>query len=460
MSVNLIDLFQSSVGKILVNKAASFLGEKEDGMGSALGAALPALLGGLVNKASDEKGAGAILDMIQKGGFDGGMLDNFGDLFSDNTKMSGFMNQGGGLLSSILGNKLGGIVDIISKAGGVKTGSSSSLLKMVAPLLISMIGKRVMKEGLGVKGLMNLIGGQKDYVKAAAPAGLGSLLGLSNWAKGTVETVSHKTRDIKDSVVRTGEKVGSTAAAAATTAAKETKSGLGKILPWLLLGLLAIAAFFFIKSCGEGKSVGEAMEDSVKNSTELVKSGAEATGSAIKSGAEATGDAIKSGAEATGDAIKSGADAVARVFKSISLPNGKKIEATDGGFTWSINDYISGKAKGDGKFIFDDIYFKTGSDELTDASLRQLQNLANLMDAYPKVKIRLEGHTDNTGNAQGNLDLSKRRAGQVKTALAGMGVADARMNSVGRGQSQPMVTNDTEVGRAQNRRVELYITEK
>jgi K(+)-stimulated pyrophosphate-energized sodium pump len=82
------------------------------------------------------------------------------------------------------------------------------------------------------------------------------------------------------------------------------------------------------------------------------------------------------------------------------------------------------------------------------------------MKAYPKVKIRIGGYTDNSGDPAANQKLSEDRAGSVVTALAGLGVDPSRMDAKGYGQDHPIADNSTEEGRQKNRRVSLRVTEK
>jgi outer membrane protein OmpA-like peptidoglycan-associated protein len=72
----------------------------------------------------------------------------------------------------------------------------------------------------------------------------------------------------------------------------------------------------------------------------------------------------------------------------------------------------------------------------------------------------LVGHTDNTGSAAANQSLSLTRANAVKGLLVGQGVAANRISTTGYGQTRPVASNDSEAGRAQNRRLELNVTSK
>lgn len=99
------------------------------------------------------------------------------------------------------------------------------------------------------------------------------------------------------------------------------------------------------------------------------------------------------------------------------------------------------------------IYFNTGKSTIKQESFPELDKLANILKNNPDVAVSIEGHTDNQGNAAKNLQLSKDRAKAVKTYLTNKGVSADRIKSEGYGSTRPIASNDTEDGRAQNRRV-------
>jgi len=111
-------------------------------------------------------------------------------------------------------------------------------------------------------------------------------------------------------------------------------------------------------------------------------------------------------------------------------------------------------------FDFDRLTFETGSATLKPESQEQLKNVAEVMNAYPNVNVKLGGYTDNTGDANMNLKLSNDRAQSVKAELVKMGIADSRLEAEGYGQQYPVASNDTDEGRAQNRRISVRVTKK
>jgi OmpA-OmpF porin, OOP family len=110
----------------------------------------------------------------------------------------------------------------------------------------------------------------------------------------------------------------------------------------------------------------------------------------------------------------------------------------------------------EGKLISYGIYFDSGKDVVKPESYGALSEIAKVLKENPEVKISITGHTDSDGNDALNLDLSKRRAASVKQELAGtFGIEASRIDTDGKGESQPIAPNTTAEGKAQNRRVEF-----
>lgn len=106
---------------------------------------------------------------------------------------------------------------------------------------------------------------------------------------------------------------------------------------------------------------------------------------------------------------------------------------------------------------FENLEFETGKATIKETSYPTLDQLAELMKTKSTWKLWVAGHTDNSGNAQANLDLSRRRAEAVKTYLVSKGVDENRIRTEFYGSNRPIDTNDTPEGRQKNRRVEMEI---
>ena len=106
---------------------------------------------------------------------------------------------------------------------------------------------------------------------------------------------------------------------------------------------------------------------------------------------------------------------------------------------------------------FKNLTFATGSAKIDAKSAVEVDNLASILKAYPGVNIAINGYTDNTGDAAKNKQLSEARAQAVQARLLVQGISADRMKAAGHGDANPVASNDTEEGRAQNRRIEVEI---
>ncbi len=107
------------------------------------------------------------------------------------------------------------------------------------------------------------------------------------------------------------------------------------------------------------------------------------------------------------------------------------------------------------------VYFDNNSDVIQARSFPLLDAVAESLESHPEVEqVSVEGHTDNVGRAPRNLKLSKRRAASVVKYLVGKGIEPSRLKSNGFGQTKPIAENDSDQGKAQNRRVEFEITKR
>ena len=108
-----------------------------------------------------------------------------------------------------------------------------------------------------------------------------------------------------------------------------------------------------------------------------------------------------------------------------------------------------------GKTIVHGIYFDTASATIKPESESALVEMVKLFSGSPTLKVYVVGHTDNVGNLESNLKLSSDRAASVVRAITARGVAASRLKSAGVGPYSPVASNDTDGGKAKNRRVEF-----
>jgi outer membrane protein OmpA-like peptidoglycan-associated protein len=110
-------------------------------------------------------------------------------------------------------------------------------------------------------------------------------------------------------------------------------------------------------------------------------------------------------------------------------------------------------------FVVNNLFFAYNDSKLNPDSYPELNRLAEFMGRNPKIMIKIDGHTDNQGSDDYNLELSKKRANSVKTYLVTQGVSKKRISTEGKGSKFPRNENDTDENMQKNRRVEMQIIE-
>ena len=388
MAVNLIELAKGYLTPDIIQKAASFVGESEPATQKAVNGIVPTLLAGLVNQASTSGGAEKLSRILDTGKYDGSALNNLGSLFSGGETTQKAVTQGKDILGSLFGNKTEGLIDQIARFAGLRTGSATSLLSLILPLILSLLGRQRATIGQSPAALAPLLGEQKGFLSGLLPAGIGSLMGWTGYEaarpRETIASVEPK---------------------------RERESWF---IPLLVLSGIVLAGLAWLLS--RPSPVSE---------------------------------------------IPVAARPTARMT-DLSLPGGMKVSVPEGSFNYSLNQWLAASTDTTvpKRFVFDNLNFETGSTKLTADSVPTVNSLVAILKAYPVVVVRLEGHTDNTGDAAANKKLSLDRAVAVKEIMITGGIADARIGTDGYGEEKPIASNDSEEGRAKNRRTELVVEKR
>ena len=147
-------------------------------------------------------------------------------------------------------------------------------------------------------------------------------------------------------------------------------------------------------------------------------------------------------------------------LETLNLPCGTSIQVLQGSFDEGVASFMMKGSSSDlpKRFTFDHLVFDTNSAQTTPDSKDTLSNLIATAKCFPAMQMSLVGFTDNTGTPDGNKKLSLDRANSVKDAMVGAGVDANRISTEGAGQDNPVASNDTDEGRAKNRRTELVVT--
>ncbi len=156
----ILDLLNSSMGKELINGASQQMGLSKANTASALGAAMPLILGAMKNNSSTSSGAAGLLGAMGNSNHQGGMLDNLGSILGGNNIDDNIMTDGGNILGHVFGGQEKNAANAISKSSGIDMSSAMNMMKVAAPFIMSYLGKQAVSNGVSDQnGLSGLLGG-------------------------------------------------------------------------------------------------------------------------------------------------------------------------------------------------------------------------------------------------------------------------------------------------------------
>jgi outer membrane protein OmpA-like peptidoglycan-associated protein len=406
MSSTLLDSFQNLLTPDTISSVASRFGESESSTSRGLTGGFGAIMLGLLNRTGDVGAMRDVHGLVTQAATDSDGLAEGGLMQLLGGGAAGLGALGSRLLSMVFGGNSAAVSDAVGRTSGIKSSTAASLLSILAPVVLNLLGRRARSDGLSADGLTSLLTSEADSIRSAAPAGLASLFGL-----------------------------GTAAAPGARRMVDDDRSrqagGLGWV--WLAVAAAVILGIIWFASRTNGP-----VNERMAMETTMAPAGA----------------------------MNDSADVQAyspRANGNVTLPNGTRLTVPDTSLEARVVAFINdSNAKPDKEtwFNFDRLRFETGSATLTPESQGQLRNLAAILAAYPDVHAKIGGYTDSTGNDDANKTLSENRARSVMNQLVALGIDKGRLESEGYGEDHPVASNATETGRAQNRRIALRITEK
>jgi OmpA-OmpF porin, OOP family len=408
MAVNLINMLQNEVSDDAIGKIASFVGETPANTQSALGYVIPAFVGALAQKSQTTPGAADLFGILQRGGFDGATFGSLGTLTKTASGASDALKTGAPLVSTLFGARRTGLTDWISATTGIRPQSAVSILSVVAPFVLNLVGREATATGgFNASALARLLGEQWGFLRNLAPAGLASVLGLGGWEEPArayevprAEPARAYGQPVRTEPARDYDRPG----------------GWGWLkwaLPLLVLIPLLVWAFTGLRTREPGRDV--------------------------------------TGTFGTAGLVKH------------RLSCGQELDVAPNGVESRLVAFIDDKTRSVDKeewLTFDRLEFETASATLRPSSQAQLRNIAEILRCYPNVNLKFGGYTDNVGDPASNQRLSQARAENTRQGIIRQGIDGSRLEAEGYGEQHPVATNDTEEGRQRNRRIDVRVTRK
>jgi outer membrane protein OmpA-like peptidoglycan-associated protein len=398
MADSIVDSIVDLVTPQVASSLASGLGASTAAVQSGLGKCVAALLGGIVARAGDHGFMSQVFSLISGSNTQNALTDIPQAMWGSDSSPA--VEQGAKLTTLILGRQQSNVESLIGQQSGLGSTGANGLMSLAAPLAVGYLGRQIRERNLNVTSFTSLIASENAKIQEVLPAAFGHLI----------------SRPVVPLVASTP--------APGDDAPGGEKTAIGAVVALLAFALLAWIVAQGCNKRQEGSSTGAAKVVTPATTTSPGPLGE---------------------------------------FITRKLPDGTDLNIPRLGIENQLIDFIEDSSKPVDKttwFDFDRLTFETGKATLQDSSSEQLQNIAAILKAYPKVKAKIGGYTDNTGSKQANLRLSQDRSTNVMGELVQRSIDKSRLEAQGYGDEHPIADNSTAEGRAKNRRISLRVTEK
>ena len=513
MKINLLNLLKDQLNDNIIGKTAGIINQSPSVVNSALGNILPTVLGSVVSKGSNKTGAESLLNIIKDGKHDGSIFDKLPNLLSDKASTSSLLNIGKFLLPLLMGSNQNSILRKITNLTGLTSSNSSSMMSLVAPIVMGMIGKQVSKNNLGVGGLMDLLKGQRSFLDSALPEGMGNLLGFADlssesnktsyepveennggggWLKwlllglaallilgyfgmrtgcssvdDAAQTVSNTTTDVVSSAKETVKGIAGVTVDATGNLIDESGKVLSKAGEYTkdAAGNIVDKAGNIIRRAGDAvANTPEAISNAAnKVETNAEKAITDATTTAVSEityTVNATGDLIDEAGKVVykagdftisdeGYYLDKQGNRIGRVLKKIGEAIGTAAEKTGEFFSNTFTKMFKKEAGASTTYLLSDITFNPESHRIIDFSKAEVEGLAAALKANPDAKIQVQAHTSDGSSGAENRTLSATRAKVVEDMLVTLGVNKKQISSEGMGNK--------DATKARNNKIEIQV---
>jgi OmpA-OmpF porin, OOP family len=487
---NIVAFVKNQVSSTVIDKLHSFLGIPEEKIQRGLDAIIPSVVGAISDHANKENQG--LLDLLKP--FMGDDFD-FSNMASQGGGLTDLLQAGHTLLAGLFGSELSDAVKSVAKEAALEDHVAGKLMRLSAPGVVSGVVEGLSPDA-GLAELKSVLSGHLGALGVAAGTVAGATVAVGSAVAPTLDdagadvstessanaaevataaSISKSPGPLRITVGDTAEvekahapvvetpKIEPVKAAAASPIASTISgSATGSSTPSssygtsggdqkatvlagfaLMLVLLGAAAYFGLfmipADIEKDRASAKAKEAAMESTNEVPAANAPAS--------DVKREPVE-GAKA-GDI-------------QVEIDGGVKLNAAKDGIEYKLVDFIKSSKPVDKTtwFSFDRLYFDTAKATLKPESKFQLENITAIMKAYPNVKLKIGGYTDNQGNDAINLKISSERANVTMVKLIEMGVAKDRLEAEGYGKQYPVASNDTEEGRAKNRRIDVRVTAK
>lgn len=436
---NLLERLQSQFNTALTAALAKSFGEQESAINKASQLSFPTIISGILHHSitSPHELETIFMQAVIQQSVPANLIGNITS-GNFNTPLA---QAGSNLLLHIFGDKFNGISNLITHHSGVQSHSSNTILGISGAIVANFLGNKMNSEALHVSGIIQWLQTHQDTIEQLLPADIKQFISGNPIAeKNTTPVTENHLPNMP---------------------AQTPKNQLKWVLPLILLGLFGVGLFFWMNGCNREQQATNDVETTLQDAGNSINQAVDKAAQQLDTSTSHTEENTKGTLDADSNWIAPKGSPI-----KIKLADGKEIDAYLGSAEDRLYNFITDPAAEAAKdiwFNLEDVLFAPGKSSLKPGSDQQLDNVVAIIQAYPTVKIKLGGYTDQTGDSLANVKLSSARAKTVYMHLLQKGLTKAAFDEKpyeGYGPQYPVSDNQTAEGRAQNRRIAISVRAK
>lgn len=454
--MNFFSTIEEVLNPDIASKIALYVDEPNEKSRKATEALIYIVFGGLLKRTTTEIGVDQLYNKIKRGHYDGNLIATLTATLKDAGQTHATITTGNEEISHLLPAMKSSIGNLVSRYANIRNSSAISLLGLVTGLTLDVLGRHVREKNLDADGLAAYLHDQRDtFINQIPEELLPQLidkLSLQQIVAGAAAP-ARRVGQVATTTTRTATTTRTIPTSVSYEPESDSAEGGNELAKWgiglLLLLVVAGGGYYIWKNTQSYSDGSEEVSETSTLSSDTIKADTVARSLAVPPPPSTT-PARPATATSTGPAATTAASTT----------------ATQGGaLSAQLTPYLSNPTAPKGRvFTFSSVAFQPGTLNLTPASQPAVNELANLLKAYPNTQIQLVGYAnDASAAATGltNMDLSRKRAYAIKQQLLNAGIDNNRVDAVGKGTGVVITPGDsTAVRRPTLRKIDIRVVLK
>ncbi len=410
---SLADVFSPEV----LSRIATYIDESTDKTSKAVNGLVYTIAGGLMKRTTSEIGVNQLYNHIQKGRYDGALLDNLATVLRDPAQTNTLITQGNEVISHLLPAMKSSISMMISTYAGIRNSSTISLLGLTTTIVLQMLGKQVKDRKLDADGLASSLFAEREAFVNAVPEEfmpqLVDKVGLQQIVAGLAAPARRATVDLPGRSVTTAQRP-----TPSYDPVDDSDNDNGTLTKWGIGALFALALAaggYYLYQNTQKYSDGQEANDVTPVTSDTIQADTVTRSLAVPKDPSAKTPPKSASALST-------------------MASGAIAAVATGNLTGQMTPYLGNAALPKGRvFPLAGVSFQPGSLSMTAGSVAAIGELTTLLKTYPRLQVQLVGYANDAQGALTNKSLSFKRVNLIKQQLMNSGIDFVRVDAIGRG---------------------------